>query len=212
MAEDEREPGLRAPPGLPGLLRARREPALVRDAQRGSSEALEELFRRHWRRAHRAAYLVVADPSAAEDIAQESSAAIRRSTGSTAGARSAPGCTGSPSTGRSTTPGPGRCGARVRSLPPPSPPLRIPTRSRIRSSPRSPGSRQSTGRWSCSGTCSSTRPARSPRCSARAGPSTAPAARPRPAPTRGGGGRAMTRGPDPPPACTTSACPGEEEA
>jgi RNA polymerase sigma-70 factor (ECF subfamily) len=67
-------------PGLPrrGLLRARREPALVRDAQRGSSEALEELFRRHWRRAHRAAYLVVADPSAAEDIAQESFlAAIR---------------------------------------------------------------------------------------------------------------------------------------
>ena len=66
-------------PGLPrGLLRARREPALVRDAQRGSSEALEELFRRHWRRAHRAAYLVVADASAAEDIAQESFlAAIR---------------------------------------------------------------------------------------------------------------------------------------
>ncbi len=66
--------------GLPrrGLLRARRETALIRDAQRGSSEALEELFRRHWRRAHRAAYLVVADASAAEDIAQESFlAAIR---------------------------------------------------------------------------------------------------------------------------------------
>ena len=52
--------------------RPRREGALVRDAQRGSSEALEELFRRHWRRAHRAAYLVVGDPVAAEDIAQES--------------------------------------------------------------------------------------------------------------------------------------------
>jgi RNA polymerase sigma-70 factor, ECF subfamily len=66
-------------PRLPrGLLRARREPTLVRDAQRGSSEALEELFRRHWRRAHRAAYLVLADASAAEDIAQESFlAAIR---------------------------------------------------------------------------------------------------------------------------------------
>ena len=37
-----------------------------------------ELFRRHWRRAHRAAYLVVGDPAAAEDVAQEAFlAAIR---------------------------------------------------------------------------------------------------------------------------------------
>jgi RNA polymerase sigma-70 factor (ECF subfamily) len=51
---------------------------LVREAQRGSEEALEELFRRHWRRAHRAAYLVIGDAAAAEDIAQESFlAAIR---------------------------------------------------------------------------------------------------------------------------------------
>jgi RNA polymerase sigma-70 factor, ECF subfamily len=56
----------------------RHERALIRAAQRGSEEALEELFRRHWRAAHRAAYLVVHDGQAAEDIAQESFiAAIR---------------------------------------------------------------------------------------------------------------------------------------
>ena len=56
----------------------RRERALIRSAQRGDEEALEELFRRHWRSAHRAAYLVVHDGAAAEDIAQEAFiAAIR---------------------------------------------------------------------------------------------------------------------------------------
>jgi len=50
---------------------ARRERDLVRDAQTGSTEALEDLFRRHWPRAHRAAYLIVHDSAAAEDIAQE---------------------------------------------------------------------------------------------------------------------------------------------
>jgi len=49
----------------------RRERALVRAAQRGDGPALEELFRRHWPRAHRAALLVVGDAAAAEDIAQE---------------------------------------------------------------------------------------------------------------------------------------------
>ena len=44
----------------------------MREAQRGSAAALEELFRAHWARAYRAALLVVGDAAAAEDIAQES--------------------------------------------------------------------------------------------------------------------------------------------
>jgi len=44
----------------------------VREAQRGSAAALEQLFRAHWNRAYRAALLVVGDAAAAEDIAQES--------------------------------------------------------------------------------------------------------------------------------------------
>ena len=52
--------------------------ALVRAAQRGSEEAVEALFRRHWRRAHRAAFLVVRDADAAEDIAQEAFLAAMR--------------------------------------------------------------------------------------------------------------------------------------
>jgi RNA polymerase sigma-70 factor (ECF subfamily) len=51
--------------------RARSDGALVRAAERGSAPAVDELFRRHWPSAHRAAYLVVHDASAAEDIAQE---------------------------------------------------------------------------------------------------------------------------------------------
>jgi RNA polymerase sigma-70 factor (ECF subfamily) len=55
----------------PAPLARKREGALVRAAQGGSREAMEELFRRHWRGAHRAAFLVVHDGAAAEDIAQE---------------------------------------------------------------------------------------------------------------------------------------------
>jgi RNA polymerase sigma-70 factor (ECF subfamily) len=56
----------------------RDERARVRGAQRGSVSDLEALFRLHWPRAHRAAYLVTHDAAAAEDIAQESFlAAIR---------------------------------------------------------------------------------------------------------------------------------------
>jgi RNA polymerase sigma-70 factor (ECF subfamily) len=50
---------------------ARGDRALVRAAQRGDADALAALFRAHWGMAHRAAYLVVHDAGAAEDIAQE---------------------------------------------------------------------------------------------------------------------------------------------
>ena len=50
----------------------------MRGAQAGSVSDLEALFRAHWPRAFRAAYLVVGDAAAAEDIAQEAFlAAIR---------------------------------------------------------------------------------------------------------------------------------------
>lgn len=56
----------------------RSEAELIRAVQGGSEEAFEALFRRHWRNAHRAAYLIVRDSQAAEDIAQEAFlAAIR---------------------------------------------------------------------------------------------------------------------------------------
>jgi RNA polymerase sigma-70 factor, ECF subfamily len=60
------------------MLAGRDERARVRGAQRGSASDLEALFRAHWPRAFRAAYLVTHDAGAAEDIAQESFlAAIR---------------------------------------------------------------------------------------------------------------------------------------
>jgi RNA polymerase sigma-70 factor (ECF subfamily) len=52
-------------------LSRRTDGALVRSAQRGDGEAVDELFRRHWPAIHRAAWLVVHDAAAAEDIAQE---------------------------------------------------------------------------------------------------------------------------------------------
>ena len=50
---------------------SRDERAWVRRAQAGSVSDFEALFRAHWGRAYRAAYLVVRDAGAAEDIAQE---------------------------------------------------------------------------------------------------------------------------------------------
>jgi RNA polymerase sigma-70 factor, ECF subfamily len=57
----------------------RQERTWVRGAQSGSASDLEALFRAHWPRAFRAAYLVVHDAAAAEDIAQEAFlSAVRR--------------------------------------------------------------------------------------------------------------------------------------
>ena len=56
----------------------REERAWIRGAQAGSVADLEALFRHHWPYAYRAAYLVVHDAAAAEDIAQESFLAALR--------------------------------------------------------------------------------------------------------------------------------------
>jgi RNA polymerase sigma-70 factor, ECF subfamily len=48
-----------------------KERSWIRGARAGSVSDFEALFREHWPRAHRAAYLVVQDAAAAEDIAQE---------------------------------------------------------------------------------------------------------------------------------------------
>jgi RNA polymerase sigma-70 factor, ECF subfamily len=50
---------------------SRGESARIRGARGGSAADIEALFREHWPRAFRAAYLVVHDVAAAEDIAQE---------------------------------------------------------------------------------------------------------------------------------------------
>src|ERR671934_2693579 len=56
----------------------REERAWIRGAQNGSVTDLEALFRHHWPRAYRAAYLVVHDAGASEDIAQEAFLAALR--------------------------------------------------------------------------------------------------------------------------------------
>jgi RNA polymerase sigma-70 factor (ECF subfamily) len=65
---------------MPGS--GRDERAWVRGAQAGSASDLEALFRNHWPRAYRAAYLVVQDRAAAEDIAQEAFISAVRALGS----------------------------------------------------------------------------------------------------------------------------------
>lgn len=62
-----------------GMAREGREArAWLRGAQAGSGSDFEALFRRHWPAAYRAAYLVVRDHAAAEDIAQEAFIAALR--------------------------------------------------------------------------------------------------------------------------------------
>ena len=149
------------------LGRARGDAALVRAAQGGSGEAVEELFARHWPGAHRAALAGRARRAAAEDIAQEAFLAALRALDRFDRRRPlrGRGCTGSSSTARSTTRAPGRCGARS-----------VPTRSREPAAPSRPDgsdgellrrARRAAGpssapSSSCA-TCSATRRARSPR-------------------------------------------------
>src|SRR5881396_228060 len=57
----------------------RQERSWIRGARAGSVSDLEALFREHWPRAHRAAFLVAGDAAAAEDIAQEAFLAAIRS-------------------------------------------------------------------------------------------------------------------------------------
>jgi RNA polymerase sigma-70 factor, ECF subfamily len=59
--------------GIPtrGSAAAGDEASLIRAAKGGSADAVEALVRRHWDGAHRAAFLIVHDAAAAEDIAQE---------------------------------------------------------------------------------------------------------------------------------------------
>jgi RNA polymerase sigma-70 factor (ECF subfamily) len=69
-----------APPAArrEGPLTARAERAAVRGALRGEAAALEVLFSAHWPAAYRAAWLIVRDAHAAEDVAQEGFVAALR--------------------------------------------------------------------------------------------------------------------------------------
>ncbi|MDE3133527.1 MAG: RNA polymerase sigma factor [Acidobacteriota bacterium] len=60
------------------MLRPRSERSLIAGAMAGVESDLELLFRRHWPRAYRAAFLILQDHAAAEDVTQEAFlAAIR---------------------------------------------------------------------------------------------------------------------------------------
>jgi RNA polymerase sigma-70 factor (ECF subfamily) len=60
-------------------LRPRSDRSLIAGALAGAESDVELLFRRHWPRAYRAAFMIVQDHAAAEDVAQEAFvAAVRR--------------------------------------------------------------------------------------------------------------------------------------
>lgn len=81
LRSDPRPPAVSRPRLLPrtsSVRGGRPAKASLRAAKAGSLPDFEGLFRAHWPRAYRAAYLVVHDAAAAEDIAQEAFlAAIR---------------------------------------------------------------------------------------------------------------------------------------
>ena len=130
--------------------------------RRGSASDLEALFRAHWPRAHRAAYLVVHDAAAAEDIAQEAFLAAVRNldrfdrrrpfgpwlhrivVNRAIDAARARALRARDASSRSA-------GRSPRAAAPPI----------AASSRRSPRCRPSSARWSSFATCSTTRPARS---------------------------------------------------
>jgi RNA polymerase sigma-70 factor, ECF subfamily len=72
--------GIASSTRVPRMTRARSgsERSLIAGVLSGSERDLEMLFRRHWPRAYRAAYLIVHDHAAAEDIAQEAFLAALR--------------------------------------------------------------------------------------------------------------------------------------
>ena len=145
--------------------RWRDERALVRGAQGGSEAALDELFRLHWRRAHQAAYLVVHDAAAAEDIAQEAFlAAIRNLDRFDRRRPFAPWLHRIVVNRAIDHAARGRCAPRPTSSRRSQHRQQHPTLRRSRSSPRSAVCPRINAPWSSFATCSSTRRARSRRC------------------------------------------------
>src|SRR5919109_596279 len=71
-------PGARGRSYSRRMAASRQERAWVRGARAGSAADVEALFKHHWPLAYRAAYLVVHDAAAAEDIAQEAFLAALR--------------------------------------------------------------------------------------------------------------------------------------
>lgn len=57
--------------GEPRLLGRKRDRDLLKEARKGSDEALEALVAQHWHQAHRIAYAILGDSHMAEDVTQE---------------------------------------------------------------------------------------------------------------------------------------------